>query len=210
MRTFYFYVLVPVFLFFGCYSQNDSGSLSGLLPESGSIPVTVLGDSLCERSQGFGLREGLGSNFEITEACVSLRGAADWLPELNLALTNTPRLIIIELGLNDLLYHPIELFPGNYSALLSELQARSNAILMVTVLPPPTIAYHSDILQMNVFLKSLGSAHPLADMETPFLDAEGQIELYPSIDPIHPNPVGYSIMKTVYMAEVGKLFGLSL
>ncbi|EPG65191.1 SGNH/GDSL hydrolase family protein [Leptospira wolffii] len=205
-------VLYPIsflaFLLIGCYSQNDAGSLSGLLPGSEPISVTVLGDSLCERSQGFGLREGLGSNFAITEACVSLRGAADWLPELNLALTNTPRLIIIELGLNDLLYHPIALFPDNYSALLSELGSRSNAVLMVTVLPIPTTVYRSDIQNMNLFLKGLGSNHPLADMETPFLAAESQIELYPVTDPIHPTPAGYAIMKTVYISAVAKLFNL--
>lgn len=197
-----------VSLFLGCYSQNDSPSLSGLLSLTETIPVTVLGDSLCERSQAFGLRQGLGPSFQITEACVSLRGAADWLPELNSVLTNSPRLVVIELGMNDLLYHPIELFPTNYNRLLYELGLRSNALLMVTVLPPPTVAYRQDILDMNVFLKGLGSDHPLADMETAFLAAESNIELYPVSDPIHPTEAGYAIMRNVYVASIGKLFKL--
>ncbi|TGK07467.1 SGNH/GDSL hydrolase family protein [Leptospira semungkisensis] len=197
-----------LFSFTHCYSQKDTNSISSLLPNMDPIPVTVLGDSLCERSQAFGLREGLGSNFEITEACVSLRGVADWLPQLNLALVNTPKLIIIELGLNDLLYHSDQSFSGNYNTMLSDLQSKSSALIMVTVLPPTNASYRTDILQMNVFLKSLGSSYPIADMETPFLQTETKIELYPTDDPIHPDPAGYSIMKTVYMTEVAKLFGL--
>lgn len=194
-----------------CYSEKHAPDLTALLPQGGSIPVSVIGDSLCERSQAFDLSDGLGSHFQVLNVCVTGSTVPDWLQNIDRALTNSPKIIIIELGTNDVSSYPTNQFPANYDRLLSNLSVRTDAIFLITVLPPPLDSgFRTGVLQINTYLKTLATAHPIADMETPFLQNENTIPLYPQTDPIHPDPAGIAIMKTVYIRQIGKISGLSL
>ncbi|PJZ71349.1 hypothetical protein CH373_02285 [Leptospira perolatii] len=204
---------VQLFSIFHCYSETDENTVSDILSLSHQIPVSIIGDSLCERSDAFNLKEGLGADFLVYNTCVSGRTVLDWIPDLQTALAPNPKLVIIELGTNDVSGYPTSEFPGNYQRLLSELKQRSNAIPLITILPPTSAGpggYRTKILEINVFLKSLASIYITADMETAFLSAETQVPLYPSLDPIHPNQSGYLIMRNAYVSAISKLIGIYL
>ncbi|TGK17938.1 SGNH/GDSL hydrolase family protein [Leptospira fluminis] len=201
-----------LFLFcFGCYSQKKQSDLSALLSLATSIPVSIIGDSLCERSQAFDLADGLGPGFQVLNVCITGSTVPDWSQKLDTALTNTPRIVIIELGTNDVSSYPTNQFPGNYDKLISDLSVRTNAVLLVTVLPPPADpGFRTGVLTINKYLKGLSASHSIADMETPFLQQENSIPLYPQSDPIHPDPAGIAIMKSVYIQAIGRITGLPL
>ncbi|TGK34975.1 SGNH/GDSL hydrolase family protein [Leptospira gomenensis] len=196
-------------LFVNCVGKEEERrGLSALLPLSGSLlKVGIIGDSLSQRSDGFGLREKLGNRFTVTDYSVSGRDVPGWAQEVGVALTGEHDLWIVELGTNDVSGYPIERFPDNYEFLLNEIRSKSNGVIMPTVLPP-TIqpGYREKILNVNSYLRSLGAAYPVADMETVFLQVENSIPLYPQTDPIHPNPVGYDLMGTIYADSIRKLY----
>ncbi|RHX85263.1 SGNH/GDSL hydrolase family protein [Leptospira stimsonii] len=197
------------FFFQACVGkESDRQGLSALLPLIGPLlKVGIIGDSLSQRSDGFGLREKLGSRFTVTDYSVSGRSVPGWNDVIGTALTEQQDLLILELGTNDVSSYPIDQFPGNYEILLQSIQKVSNAAILVTILPP-TIqpGYRANILQINPYLRSLGSSYLTADMETVFLETEKTIPLYPQIDPIHPNPVGYDLMGTVYSDAIRKIY----
>ncbi|RHX91744.1 SGNH/GDSL hydrolase family protein [Leptospira stimsonii] len=197
------------FFFHACVGkESDRQGLSALLPLIGPLlNVGIIGDSLSQRSDGFGLREKLGTRFTVTDYSVSGRSVPGWNDVIGTALTEQQDLLILELGTNDVSSYPIDQFPGNYEILLQSIQKVSNAAILVTILPP-TIqpGYRANILQINPYLRSLGSRYLTADMETVFLETEKTIPLYPQIDPIHPNPVGYDLMGTVYSDAIRKIY----
>lgn len=210
-RSEFILALMSFLLCIDCYSEKHTPDLTALLPQGGSIPVSVIGDSLCERSQAFDLSDGLGSHFQVLNVCVTGSTVPDWLQNIDRALTNSPKIIIIELGTNDVSSYPTSQFPANYDRLLSNLSVRTDAIFLITVLPPPLdTGFRTGVLQINTYLKKLATVHPIADMEAPFLQNENAIPLYPQTDPIHPDPAGIAIMKTVYIQQIGKISGLSL
>lgn len=198
-----------VFFFVSCVGkESDRQGLSALLPLIGPLlKVGIIGDSLSQRSDGFGLREKLGTRFTVTDYSVSGRSVPGWNDVIGTALTERQDLLILELGTNDVSSYPIDQFPGNFEILLNSIQAASNAGILVTVLPP-TIqpGYRANILQINPYLKSLAPRYLIADMETVFLETEKTIPLYPQIDPIHPNPAGYDLMGTVYADSIRKIY----
>ncbi|MDV6234415.1 SGNH/GDSL hydrolase family protein [Leptospira ellisii] len=197
------------FLFISCAGKEEGQrGLSALLPLTGPLlRVGIIGDSLSQRSDGFGLREKLGNRFTVTDYSVSGRDVPGWTIEIGTALTGEQDLWIVELGTNDVSGYPIERFPDNYEFLLNEIRSKSNGIVMPTVLPPTIqTGYREKILLINPYLRSLGSRYPIADMETVFLQTENSIPLYPQTDPIHPNPVGYDLMGTVYADSIRTLF----
>ncbi|RHX81949.1 SGNH/GDSL hydrolase family protein [Leptospira yasudae] len=197
------------FLFCACVGkEHDQQGLSSLLPLAGPLlKVGIIGDSLSQRSDGFGLREKLGTRFTVTDYAVSGRDVPGWIQSIGTALTETQDILIVELGTNDVSGYPTDQFPGNYETLLNRIHAQSNAAVLVTILPP-TISpgYRTNILQINSYLKSLSPRYAIADMETVFLETEKTIPLYPQIDPIHPNPAGYDLMGTVYADAIRKIY----
>ncbi|AOP32835.1 lipase [Leptospira tipperaryensis] len=204
-----FETIAFIFFFQSCVGkESDQQGLSALLPLVGPLlKVGIIGDSLSQRSDGFGLREKLGTRFTVTDYSVSGRSVPGWNDVIGTALTEQQNLLILELGTNDVSSYPLDQFPGNYEILLNSIQKASNAAILVTVLPP-TIqpGYRANILQINPYLRSLGSRYLIADMETVFLETEKTIPLYPQIDPIHPNPTGYDLMGTVYADTIRKIY----
>ncbi|MDI7197945.1 SGNH/GDSL hydrolase family protein [Leptospira santarosai] len=197
------------FLLISCVGkESEQQGLSFLLPLVGPLlKVGIIGDSLSQESDGFGLREKLGSRFTVTDYSVSGRYVPAWLQTIGTALTERQDLLILELGTNDVSGYPVDQFPKNYENLLSSIQSRSNAMILVTILPPTSqLGYRANILQINSYLKGLGSRYPTADMESVFLEKENTIPLYSQTDLVHPNPVGYDLMGTVYADAIYKLY----
>ncbi|XDD50647.1 SGNH/GDSL hydrolase family protein [Leptospira sp. WS92.C1] len=200
---------ILILLFFSCVQkESDPQGLSALLPLQGPLlKIGIIGDSLSQRSDGFGLREKLGTRFLLTDYSVSGRSVPGWTQVIGTALTENQDLLILELGTNDVSGYPIDQFPTNYETLLSMIHSHANSAILVTVLAPTIQAgYRANILQINSYLKSLEARYPIADMESPFLELENTIPLYPQTDPIHPNPAGYDLMGTVYADSILKLF----
>ncbi|PJZ28576.1 SGNH/GDSL hydrolase family protein [Leptospira kmetyi] len=204
---------ILLFLFFFCVNgcvgkEHEQQGLSALLPLIGPLlKVGIIGDSLSQRSDGFGLREKLGSRFTVTDYSVSGRDVPGWTQAIGTAFTEQQDVLILELGTNDVSGYPTDQFPNHYENLIGTIQSKTNSAIIVTILPP-TIqpGYRANIFQINPYLRSLGSRYPTADMETVFLETEKTIPLYPVTDPIHPNPVGYDLMGTVYADTIRKFY----
>ncbi|AXR60616.1 SGNH/GDSL hydrolase family protein [Leptospira mayottensis] len=209
LRRFLQFQNILFFLLISCVGkESDQHGLSFLLPLTGPLlKVGIIGDSLSQESDGFGLREKLGFRFTVTDYSVSGRYVPAWLQTIGTALTERQDLLILELGTNDVSGYPIDQFPKNYENLLSLIQSRSNAMILVTILPPTfQPGYRANILQINSYLKGLSSRYPTADMESVFLERENTIPLYSQTDLVHPNPVGYELMGTVYTDVIHKLY----
>ncbi|EKR65103.1 GDSL-like protein [Leptospira weilii str. 2006001853] len=209
LRRFLQFQNILFFLLISCVGkEGEQHGLSFLLPLTGPLlKVGIIGDSLSQESGGFGLREKLGFRFTVTDYSVSGRYVPAWLQAIETALTERQDLLILELGTNDVSGYPVDQFPKNYENLLSLIQSRSNAMILVTVLPPTSQpAYRANILQINSYLKGLSSRYPIADMESVFLERENTIPLYSQTDLVHPNPVGYDLMGTVYTDVIHKFY----
>ncbi|UOG57023.1 SGNH/GDSL hydrolase family protein [Leptospira noguchii] len=188
--------------------EGEQHGLSSLLPLVGPLSkVGIIGDSLSQRSDGFGLRQKLGFRFTVTDYSVSGMDVPGCTRMIGSVLTERQDLLILELGTNDAIPGSVNQFPENYETLLSSIQARSNAIILVTILPP-TInpGYRENIFQINSYLKSLNSRYPTTDMESVFLEKEKSVSLYSQTDPVHPNPVGYDLMGTAYADTILKFY----
>ncbi|MBF3376358.1 SGNH/GDSL hydrolase family protein [Leptospira borgpetersenii] len=197
------------FLLISCVGkESEQHGLSLLLPLVGPLlKVGIIGDSLSQESDGFGLREKLGFRFTVTDYSVSGRYVPTWLQTIGTALTERQDLLILELGTNDVSGYPVDQFPKNYENLLDLIQFHSNAMILVTILPPTAQpGYRANILQINSYLKGLSSRYPTADMESVFLERENTIPLYSQTDLVHPNPVGYDLMGAVYTDVIHKLY----
>ncbi|WP_078128477.1 SGNH/GDSL hydrolase family protein [Leptospira alexanderi] len=208
LRRFLQFQNILFFLLISCVGKEEQHGLSFLLPLAGPLlKVGIIGDSLSQESNGFGLREKLGFRFTVTDYSVSGRYVPAWLQTIGTALTERQDLLILELGTNDVSGYPVDQFPKNYENLLSSIQSHSNAMILVTILPPTSQpGYRANILQINSYLKGLSSRYPTADMESVFLERENTIPLYSQTDLVHPNPVGYDLMGTVYTDVIHKLY----
>ncbi|WP_061223317.1 SGNH/GDSL hydrolase family protein [Leptospira weilii] len=209
LRRFLQFQNILFFLLISCVGkEGEQHGLSFLLPLAGPLlKVGIIGDSLSQESDGFGLREKLGFRFTVTDYSVSGRYVPAWLQTIETALTERQDLLILELGTNDVSGYPVDQFPKNYENLLSLIQSRSNAMILVTILPPTSQpSYRANILQINSYLKGLSSRYPTADMESVFLEKENTIPLYSQTDLVHPNPVGYDLMGTVYTDVIHKFY----
>ncbi|EMF81879.1 GDSL-like protein [Leptospira weilii serovar Topaz str. LT2116] len=209
LRRFLQFQNILFFLLISCVGkEGEQYGLSFLLPLAGPLlKVGIIGDSLSQESDGFGLREKLGFRFTVTDYSVSGRYVPAWLQTIETALTERQDLLILELGTNDVSGYPVDQFPKNYENLLSLIQSRSNAMILVTILPPTSQpSYRANILQINSYLKGLSSRYPTADMESVFLEKENTIPLYSQTDLVHPNPVGYDLMGTIYTDVIHKFY----
>ncbi|EMJ91022.1 SGNH/GDSL hydrolase family protein [Leptospira alstonii] len=196
-------------LFISCVGkEREQQGLSSLLPLVGPLlKVGIIGDSLSQRSDGFGLREKLGLRFTVTDYSVSGRDISGWTQMIGTALTERQDLLILELGTNDVTGNSVDQFPENYENLLTSIQTHSNAGILVTILPPTIQSgYRENILRINPYLRGLNSRYPTADMESVFLEREKTVPLYSQTDPVHPNPVGYDLMGTTYADSIRKLY----
>lgn len=194
------------FSFFSCYHPKEKVDFTILAPLlQKPFYVTLVGDSLANRSDGFALQEKLGSGFSVTNYAIDGRTCRDWLSEIHLVFDPAPDLLIIELGTNDAIQYSGQEFQKNIQLLWQEIQLRSRAQIFNTAMPLTEEASIQDrIRQNNLWLveQSQASHFVLVDLASLFSEQEETIDFYPSFDPIHPNPVGYDIIGSFYQKQI--------
>lgn len=203
-----------VFLFFlfasNCYTSKDSVDKSYLIPlmkqsntDSKTIQVNIIGDSLSERSNAFGLQNKLGSGHVVNDFSVSGRTVYDWLFDISRPFSKVPNIIIIELGTNDVMTNSSYNFNSYLNRLLDEIKIRSSARIILTAVPlTDDNGLQNRIRVNNNYVRSLATSYTIVDLEKVFEDNRSNIRLYPSYDPIHPNPSGYELIGEVYKKEI--------
>jgi acyl-CoA thioesterase I len=200
-------VFILLFFFYpGCYtSKKDSlESLYALALQMNkgtkTIQLNVAGDSLSQWSDAFGLQTKLGSKYKVNDYSIAGRSLEDWLFDINTVFQVAPDIVIVELGTNDVMSYSKFRFRENLNRLISEIERRSTAKIILTALPlTEDKGIVADIKTNNDFIRSFSGKYAIADMEKVFEEKKNEVRLYPSFDPIHPNPVGYEIMGTEYM-----------
>ncbi|MBP7282152.1 MAG: SGNH/GDSL hydrolase family protein [Leptospiraceae bacterium] len=205
MHRFIFFLLL---LIFGCYTSKESVDKSYLASLMSSnhtetIQVNIIGDSLSERSLAFSLQNKLGSGYQVNDFSVSGRTVFDWLFDISRPFNPMPDIVIIELGTNDAMMATNYDFIEYYNRLLSEIQIRSKAKIIVTAIPlTDETGIQARIKVNNNFIRSLSNLYTISDLEKAFEDNRSNLRLYPSYDPIHPNPVGYELIGEIYKKDI--------
>lgn len=201
-------ILFVILFTVSCYTSKDSvdkSYLASLMNSNNTnmIQVNIIGDSLSERSTAFGLQNKLGSSYQVNDYSVSGRTTFDWLFDISRPFSQAPNIIIIELGTNDAMMGSNYDFIEYYNRLLSEIQIRSKAKIIVTAIPlTDQTGIQARITVNNNFIRSLSSLYTVVDLEKAFEDNRSNLRLYPSYDPIHPNPVGYELIGEVYKKDI--------
>jgi acyl-CoA thioesterase-1 len=197
-----------VFLFtifsFACYNSKDKSEIPALLPLilNKQVGILMLGDSLAERSNAFGLQEKLGTKYNIKNISISGRDVRIWLANKTTIEENKMDIVIVNLGTNDASYYPIEEFPTNYSNLVNYLETVHNWQVVLTLVPPT----NDNILKTrikfnNLWIKNTYSNKLLVDLESLF-ESKPELPLYPLADPIHPNQIGYDLIGYEYQKKI--------
>ncbi len=205
MHRFIFFLLL---LIFGCYTSKESVDKSYLASLMSSnhtetIQVNIIGDSLSERSLAFSLQNKLGSGYQVNDFSVSGRTVFDWLFDISRPFNPMPDIVIIELGTNDAMMATNYDFIEYYNRLLSEIQIRSKAKIIVTAIPlTDETGIQARIKVNNNFIRSLSNLYTISDLEKAFEDNRSNLRLYPSYDPIHPDPVGYELIGEIYKKDI--------
>lgn len=206
-----YFVFLFIFLFtFQCYNSKDKVDQSYLIPlmkstsnDSKIIQVSIIGDSLSERSLAFGLQNKLGIDYHINDFSISGRNIFDWLFDISRPFNPVPDIIIIELGTNDAMAGSNYDFKLYLEHLLSEIKSRSNARIILTAIPlTDNNSLHARIKENNSYVRSLSNLYTISDLEKAFAENSSNIRMYPSYDPIHPNPVGYELIGEVYKKDI--------
>jgi len=168
-----------------------------------TIQVSIIGDSLSERSNAFGLQNKLGVNYKVNDFSISGRTTFDWLYDISRSFNPVPDLIIIELGTNDVMMGANYDFAFYLNRLIEEIKLRSNAKIILTAIPlTDDLGLHERIKINNTYVRSLSNLYSVTELEKAFEDNRANLRLYPSYDPIHPNPVGYELIGELYKKEI--------
>ncbi len=189
-----------------CYTSKDDvgkGYLLSLMNRTETVQVNVIGDSLSERSNAFGLQNKLGKDYKVNDYSIEGRTVFDWLLDISRPFNPSPNIIIIELGTNDSMMSPGYDFTGNYNRLLSEIQSRSRTKIILTAIPlTDDLGLQNKIKENNKFIRSLSNQYTVTDLERVFEDNRSNLRLYPSYDLIHPNPAGYELIGEIYRRDI--------
>jgi acyl-CoA thioesterase I len=207
MRFLPFFILIYIV---NCYTSKDNVDKSYLIPLMkqsanglNTIQVNIIGDSLSERSLGFGLQNKLGSGYVVNDFSVSGRTIYDWLFDISRPFSIIPNVVIIELGTNDVMANVNYDFNANLNKLLNEIKIRSSARIILTAVPlTDDKGLQNKIKANNNYVRSFSNSYTVVDLEKIFEDNRENIRLYPSYDPIHPNPFGYELIGEVYKKEI--------
>jgi lysophospholipase L1-like esterase len=200
------YLVIIILSLTSCYTskKEDFSSILYLLTNS-TQSVLILGDSLSERSNSFGLKEKLGSSYTITDISVSGRDIPIWLNDTGTILANKSNIIIVNLGTNDASYSGVSTYPENYRNLIQFLESSHNWLIILSQVPPTNDGIlQSRIAINNQWIKNTYPDKVLVDLETIFYQ-NWSLPLYPTTDPIHPNPIGYELIGEAYRTALLRL-----
>ncbi|EOQ89002.1 GDSL-like protein [Leptospira yanagawae serovar Saopaulo str. Sao Paulo = ATCC 700523] len=168
--------------------------------------ITIVGDSLAQWSEGFGLRNRLPSEFRVTDVSVAGYTTEDWLQNQNRLNEIPTDLWILELGTNDAMVYGTNGFEIRTLELINFLQSNQISSVLLTLIPrtnmtsiKETIRENNDTLRK---IKAQKEKVDIVDIESIFESYQGEIPLYPISDPIHPNQIGYDLMGETYRKKI--------
>ncbi|WP_244241969.1 SGNH/GDSL hydrolase family protein [Leptospira kanakyensis] len=168
--------------------------------------ITIVGDSLGQWSDGFGLKSKLGSEFTVTDISVAGYTTEDWLQNKERMNEIPTDLWIIELGTNDAMVYGTSGFESRTNKLISHLESTQNSKAILTALPLTNMASIQETIRTNnQTLRQLKTSKPtieIVEIESIFESYSGNLPLYPISDPIHPNQIGYELMGEAYRKKI--------
>ena len=218
MRYFLFYVVVILSLILtacrGEASKESAHSPEATTPAAPTSPkknlpkIIAFGDSL---TAGYGLpveqsypsllqsrldQDGLG--YEVVNAGVSGDTSAGGLARIDWALEGDVRVVILELGANDILRgQPIAAMKKNLGDIITRVKARGAEVLLAGMEAPTNMGIQYRKTTHDAF-QSLAREHGVPFIPF-FLDRVAGIESLNLSDRIHPNAEGTRIVaETVY------------
>ncbi|WP_232374015.1 SGNH/GDSL hydrolase family protein [Leptospira chreensis] len=203
--------LIPIFslvLLMGCYHSDKPTNqyLSLLGGISLERRITIVGDSLGQWSDGFGLRTKLPSEFKITDISVAGYTTEDWLQNKNRMNEIPTDLWIIELGTNDAMVYGASGFESKTRELVSFLESSQVSRVLLTAIPLTNMTSIRETIRTNNQtirnLKENKTNIDFVDIESIFESYSGSLPLYPISDPIHPNQIGYELMGEAYRKKI--------
>ncbi|PJZ84679.1 lipase [Leptospira harrisiae] len=168
--------------------------------------ITIVGDSLGQWSDGFGLKTKLPKEFTVKDISVAGYTTEDWLQNQNRMNEIPTDLWIIELGTNDAMVYGTNGFESRSIELISILQSSQNTKILFTALPLTNMSSIREIIRSNnQILRNLKATKTNVDfveIESIFESYTGGVPLYPASDPIHPNQIGYELMGEAYRKKI--------
>lgn len=204
----YLILIFSLVLLMGCYHSdkptNQYLSLFGGI--SLERRITIVGDSLGQWSDGFGLRTKLPSEFKITDISVAGYTTEDWLQNKNRMNEIPTDLWIIELGTNDAMVYGASGFESKTRELVSFLESSQVSRILLTAIPLTNMTSIQETIRTNNqtirILKENKTNIDFVDIESIFESYSGSLPLYPISDPIHPNQIGYELMGEAYRKKI--------
>ncbi|MCZ8156611.1 MAG: SGNH/GDSL hydrolase family protein [Leptospira sp.] len=191
-------------LFLNCYhsKKEDIAILILLSRQSSPIRITVVGDSLSQWSDTFGLKNKLPASYQITDVSKAGYDTTQWLTELSVVESIPTDIWIVELGTNDASYYGTNGFLERYTQLIERLSNRPFSIFLLSTVPITNqVGLHQSIQKNNESIRALvqsNQKYRLADLEQAFSNTGNATGLYSIADPIHPNQIGYEIIGETY------------
>lgn len=201
-----FFVFPITFQF--CYHSDKPSQqyLSLLGANAFNRKITIVGDSLAQWSNGFGLKQKLPSEFTVTDLSVAGYSTEDWLQNKNRLNEIPTQIWILELGTNDAMVYGTSGYETRTRSLIDFLQNSQNSIVYLTLIPRTNMASIRETIRTNNEtlrqIKSQKQNVDTIDVETFFESYQGDVPLYPVSDPIHPNQIGYEIMGELYRKKI--------
>ncbi|MBL0953841.1 MAG: SGNH/GDSL hydrolase family protein [Leptospira sp.] len=168
--------------------------------------ITIVGDSLAQWSDGFGLKQKLPSEFTVTDLSVAGYSTEDWLQNKNRLNEIPTQIWILELGTNDAMVYGTSGYETRTRSLIDFLQNSQNSIVYLTLIPRTNMSSIRETIRTNNEtlrqIKSQKQNIDIIDVESVFESYKGDVPLYPVSDPIHPNQIGYEIMGELYRKKI--------
>lgn len=201
-------ISIIFFCFTHCYhSEKPSAQYLSILGANVmNRKITIVGDSLAQWSDGFGLSNRLPSEFKVTDVSVAGFTTEDWLQNQNRLNEIPTDLWILELGTNDAMVYGTNGFEIRTLELINFLQSNQISSVLLTLIPrtnmtsiKETIRENNDTLRK---IKAQKEKVDIVDIESIFESYQGEIPLYPISDPIHPNQIGYNLMGETYRKKI--------
>jgi lysophospholipase L1-like esterase len=197
-------LITIIALLSNCYhTEKDNLSLLTLLNQNASpIRITIVGDSLSQWSDSFGLKTKLPATYQITDLSIAGYDTELWLEDLSKAESVATDIWIIELGTNDASYKGTTFFRERYTEILKRLEQRSYSYFLLSAIPKTNqVGLHNTISINNEVIRELvksNTRYRLVDLEVVFTNASVNTTLYSLTDPIHPNQIGYELIGEEY------------
>lgn len=187
---------------------NRSQAPEALLALASADPgILILGDSLTERSDGFGLKGELEPTIRVSSSGIPGFDFSNWVSRVDEAFAAGARpgdSVLLVLGTNDGYRFSPPTFLANVHELDRQLRIRTSGAIYYFLVPRTNDAgLAASILANNAALVAgLPPTSRLIDLDGPFEAARSSVLLYPVDDPIHPTAAGYRIIAQTIRARL--------